>query len=199
MKHLFVIQQFSYFIKLGKAKKNGLKEANAPCHKCLGPNRVIPTELGTDTALSESQANSSFPSQSMFKLYVSSKVYHKILVRKWRANIGRFLFLLWNLTWNLKVKSKYMPLSFWRFPRLIFLLFCNKWLVQSFMWMQNNHDNEQTVDWSQKWEAEWNPNDTRTATVKAESKMNLIHLIPNLIFTYIWLQHLRQYYHYICC
>lgn len=134
-------------------------------------------------------------SNSMFQV----KFITKSVIRKWRANIGRFLFLLWNLTWNLKVKSKYMPLSFWRFPRLIFLLLCNKWLVQSFMWMQNNHDNEQTVDWSQKWEAEWNPNDTRTATVKAESKMNLIHLIPNLIFTYIWLQHLRQYYHYICC
>lgn len=47
-----------------------------------GLQTVIPREhllrLGTDTSLSPSLANSNFLSQSMFQLYVSSKVYHKI-------------------------------------------------------------------------------------------------------------------------
>lgn len=114
VKHLFVIQQCNYFIKLGKAKKNGL-EANAPSCNYFRPNRLLSQESTSSGWVQ------TLPCHHLWKIQTSSpnlcsssmfrvKFITKFLIRKWRANIGRFLFLVWNLIWNLKVKSKYMAI-----------------------------------------------------------------------------------------
>lgn len=169
MKHLFVIQQCSYFIKLDKAKKNGL-EANAPCHNYFGPNRL----------LSQQSISSGWvqilPCQNLWQIQTSSpslcsssvlwvKFITKSLITKWRANTGRFLFLVWNLIWNFKVKSKFMSLP-WRFPRL-FRCFATNDLCSHFC---------------------------ECKIIMTMSKQ----LIDPRNERHIWLQHLRQYYHNMC-
>ena len=118
----------------------------------------------------------------------------KSVTREWTVGFGKFLLPVWNLTRNLKVKSKHMHLPPWRFPGLAFLLLCTLYSHlrerKIIMIMSNQLPNPK------KWEVERDTSDFRTAS---ETKRNLRNLIPDLSFTCSWLWHLRPHYHNLCC
>lgn len=159
----------------------GLTEPVILMVQCRSPCTSLPESLrNTDT-----ESKLPLPSQCSSPVFLP-RFYTKSVTRKWRVSFSKFLILVWNLIWSLKVKSKYGHHSSWKFPRpasLLLCILCNYLYKCKILMTPNYH-----LTGSTKWEAEWNTSGIRTASVKTETKRNVRNLMRDLrLYCYLLL------------